>query len=360
MLNIDSYSQALSPKRELIVGIRIPLTHANGTKINTGVTTLVEDYCTDSLPLMRNSFKQKDQILDIKKEYIDNYDDDNEPYPRYNGLETGKIQIDCGSEIIDFNTYPNKKIFYSSAFFETGLKLLINKESFDKVTDKKTVSKTVLTNNIKNNIKIGLFEKRINVAKILREQGFINYVPYKNARELNNALANGTINAYVDDPVSILEFFYKFIEDNGESQNKFLIYPPELQDYFFDSYNAKLKYVFAFAIDAEDSTFYQNKINEIIKSHTNPLIEKEKLLAEVAKKLYPQPIPYLVLSKIIEFIQFLILFLFAYRTSIGIFLLVVIKFHFDRKSGVKFEPEGFINSIDNMNTRIKSLFGNEK
>ena len=224
MLNIDSYSQALSPKRELIVGIRKRYIYSDGTPINTGVTTVVENYCRDLLGPMKNSLKQEDQIPNITVKDIDNYDLDNELYPKYNGLETGKTQIDCGSEI-GINTAPNKKILYSDTFFETGLKLLINKESFDKVTDKKTVSKTSLTDEIKN-IKIGLFEKRINVANILDEQGFKNYERYKNDSELNNALANGTIKAYVDDPLNIVEFFSQFIKDNGESQNKFLIYPP--------------------------------------------------------------------------------------------------------------------------------------
>ncbi len=364
-MRVNSYSQALSPKRELIVGIRKRyIDSSDGTKINTGVTTVVENYCRDLLGPMKNSLKQEDQIPNITVKVIDNYDLDNELYPSYNGLETGKTQIDCGSEI-RINTAPNKKILYSNTFFETGLKLLINKESFDEVTDKKTVSKTILTDKIKNSIKIGLFEKRINVVKILDEEGFKNYVLYKNDSELNDALANGTIKAYVDDPLRMEEFFQYFIKNDSKSQNKFLIYPPELQDYFFDSHNAKLRYVFAFAKDAEDSTLYQNKINEIIKSHTNPLIEKEKSLAKVAKKLYPQPnemmdFPYLILSKIIEFIKFLILCLLPYRTSIGIVLLVVIKLYSDRKSGVKFEIESFINSIDNMNAKINSLFGNQK
>jgi ABC-type amino acid transport substrate-binding protein len=189
------------------------LTHFDGTQINTGVTTVVEDYCRDFLEPMKNSLKQEDQIPNITVKDIDNYDSDNQLYPRYNGLETGKIQIDCGSEIIDINTAPNKKIFYSNPFFETGLKLLINKESFDEVTNKKTVSKTIFTNKIKNSIKIGLFEKRINVVKILDEQGFTNYFPYKNARELKDDLALGKVNAYVDDSLRMEEFFRDFINN---------------------------------------------------------------------------------------------------------------------------------------------------
>lgn len=344
------------------MGIRISSRAVGSTEIKAGPPKAVRLYCENSLQEIENILQGENNSPKIKKEYINNYDSDSEPYPRYQGLETGKIQIDCGSEIINVGDSPNKKISYSNPFFETGLKLLIKKESFEKVTNKDITPKLKLIEEIKDEVYIGIFKKRINVAKILKEQGFIKYKKYDNDLQLKDDLEHGKIQAYVDDTLSIAEFFHEFIENDNESQNKFLIYPPEGQDYFFDGYNTKLRYVFAFAGNADNSDFYQNKINEItsFNQKTSDMKRVEDRLANEAKKLYPQPNEMenflsSILIQIIDVFKSFILYLLPYKTLIGAILLTAITLYNGKKNGEKLKIPDCIATTNKFKEGLDSL-----
>jgi hypothetical protein len=232
---------------------------------------------------------------------------------------------------------------------------LIKKESFEKVTNKKILPKSELIEEIKKNeVYIGIFKKRINVAKILKEQGFINYKKYDNDLQLKSDLDHGEIQAYVDDSLSIAEFFSEFIRNSDESQNKFLIYPPEQKYYLFDGDNAKLRYVFAFAANAENLYSYQNKINNITNLNTDEMKTTEEKLADEAQKLYQNGIEsfwYSILNQIMSFLKSLIL----HQTLIGAVLFVLITLYHDKKSGTKFKISDFIAKVEEVKKKLDSL-----
>jgi hypothetical protein len=349
VLSVNSYPQALSPQKTLIMGIRTPSRYVDDTEIKTGPPKVVKNYCEKSLHKIQNILQGENNSPNVKREYIDNYDLDDEPYPRYQGLEKGTIQIDCGSEVIGDST--NNKIYYSNSFFENGLKLLIKKESFEKVTNKKILPKSELIEEIKKNeVYIGIFKKRINVAKILKEQGFINYKKYDNDLQLKSDLDHGEIQAYVDDSLSIAEFFSEFIRNSDESQNKFLIYPPEQKYYLFDGGNAKLRYVFAFAANAENLYSYQNKINNITNLNTDEMKTTEEKLADEAQRLSQDQNWYSILNQIMDFLKSLI----PYQTLFGAILLALITSYDDKKSGVKFKIPDFIAKVKELKTGLDS------
>jgi hypothetical protein len=353
VLSVNSYSQALSPQKTLTMGIRTPSRYVRGIEIKTGPPKVVKRYCEESMNTIQNILQGENNSPNVEPEYIDNYDLDHELYPRYQGLEKGTIQIDCGSEVIGDST--NKKIYYSNSFFENGLKLLIKKESFEKVTNQKNIPKPKLIEEIKKKkIKIGIFKKRMNVVKILTEQRFVNYKKYDNDLQLKDDLDHGEIQAYVDDSLSISEFFSEFIRNGDESQNKFLIYPPERESYLFDGENAKLRYVFAFAADAENSHYYQNKINNITNLNTDEIKTAEEKLADEAQKLYQNGIEsfwYSILNQIMSFLKSLIL----HQTLIGAVLFVLITLYHDKKSGTKFKISDFIAKVEEVKKKLDSL-----
>ena len=129
-------------------------------------------------------------------------------FPRYNGLLTDKINIECGPNSTISNAVGVK---FSHPFHTTGVRLLLRKELADNL---KSNPKNT------NSIKIGVIRGTITLNLL---QGRYNTVPYESGDEALDALDKNQVQAFASDTLIVWTLLEKGIDFKQHNNKKIYI-----------------------------------------------------------------------------------------------------------------------------------------
>ncbi|MBE9186030.1 transporter substrate-binding domain-containing protein [Microcoleus sp. LEGE 07076] len=141
--------------------------------------------------------------------------------PRYHGLKTGKIDIECGPNSILSGKLPTGEgIEFSQPFYKTGVKLLLKEELADKLNSKLIELKE---------IKIGVVKESTTLELLSKNN--IKFVDYDSSREALNALETNEVHAFASDALIVWNLLKRGVDQPGQPKREpyenleYTIYP---------------------------------------------------------------------------------------------------------------------------------------
>ncbi len=201
--------------------------------------------------------------------------------PRYDGLKTESVDIECGP-----NTILNREqlihkgwehISFSQPFHTTGIKLLGKKDSFSKFTSNfssEEIEKIKI-------MKIGVV-RQTTTYNALKKVGY-RPIPFEKREELLQELENNNIDAYASDALilkSLLEEDYR----NINSQEKYTLFPQQSNAYLPDIAIENYGIAVLKGTDYEDTLI--KKINDTITLPSFKQFRYNLKLAESAQSIH--------------------------------------------------------------------------
>jgi ABC-type amino acid transport substrate-binding protein len=192
--------------------------------------------------------------------------------PRYHGLKTDKIDIECGPNSILSGKLPTGEgIEFSRPFYKTGVKLLLKEELAKELNSGIRVLKE---------IKIGVV-KESTTLEVLKSIKDIKFVDYDSGREALNALKVNDVNAYASDALIVGNLFKKGVDQPGQPKREpyenlgYIIYP-----------NSSLKIPYLtmepteeYAMAVKENTPFSKELLNVI----NNTLNKPKVSGELQK-----------------------------------------------------------------------------
>jgi ABC-type amino acid transport substrate-binding protein len=130
--------------------------------------------------------------------------------PRYHGLKTGIIDIECGPNSILSGKLPTGEgIEFSKPFYKTGVKLLLKEELANKLNSQLIEL---------NEIKVGVVRESTTL-EVLRKTN-LKFVDYDSGREALNALEGNDVNAYASDALIVGNLLKKGVAQPGQPKRE--------------------------------------------------------------------------------------------------------------------------------------------
>jgi ABC-type amino acid transport substrate-binding protein len=191
--------------------------------------------------------------------------------PRYHGLKTGQIDIECGPNSISSGKLPTGEgIEFSNPFYKTGVKLLL-KEELAKKLDLQLIEL--------NEIKIGVVRESTTLEVLSKNN--IKFVDYDSGRKALNALEVNDVNAFASDALIVGNLLKKGVDQPGQPKRE----PYENLEYtIYPNSSSKRTYLtsepteeYAMAVMG-GTPFTKDLLNAI-----NKTLEKSKLSSEGQK-----------------------------------------------------------------------------
>lgn len=141
--------------------------------------------------------------------------------PRYYGLKTGQIDIECGPNSILSGKLPTGEgIEFSNPFYKTGVNLLLKEELANKLNSQLIEL---------NEIKIGVVRESTTLEVLSKNN--IKFVDYDSGRKALNALEVNDVNAFASDALIVGNLLKKGVDQPGQPKREpyedlgYTIYP---------------------------------------------------------------------------------------------------------------------------------------
>jgi ABC-type amino acid transport substrate-binding protein len=132
--------------------------------------------------------------------------------PRYHGLKTDKIDIECGPNSILSGKLPTGEgIEFSRPFYKTGVKLLLKEELAKKLNSGTRVLKEIKIGVVRESTTLGVLQS----IKDIIDQDKV--VPYDSSREALNALEDNLVQGFASDALIVGTFLKKGVKGQKPS-----------------------------------------------------------------------------------------------------------------------------------------------
>lgn len=208
---------------------------------------------------------------DIENEYK------GQKYPRYDGLKTNKINIECGPNSLPNNSSSDSinatDILFSNTFYTTGIKLLLKEDKVKNLS----ISSPEEKNTIKQ-LKIGVVDKTTTLNQLkLRAYDYPSIKNYETRTNALKGLEIGEVDAYASDAIILQTVLQRKTQVDGQKtyrENGYILFPRESKKYLTDQPEQ-------YGIAIYQITEYAGELLSII----NKVLEQPILKEDERKKL---------------------------------------------------------------------------
>jgi ABC-type amino acid transport substrate-binding protein len=261
-------------------------------KVDDSDGQTIKGFCGDTFEdELRKELARRGTYRVTNQKIINQYLGDT--HPRYNGLLTGKVEIECGTnsplsgELVDTatNKLYKEEIAFSDPFHESGLKFLLKVSKAEELNNMPLKERE----NKIYKLKIGVVETTTTYKQLIGKSPYKDINPYDTRDKLLDDLDIGRIEAFVTDSLIIQTLLEEGVPPSDDSKfrkpykKEFTIFPPEPKEYLpgLDEES--------YVIAIRDKTGYEKDLLDIINKTLETIKREQNDLLDNAEENYTPP-----------------------------------------------------------------------